>query len=56
MKNVRVNKIGEKLLEIEPTRFFGGIHDCIEALPDIQERENIKFVFRVDNRLYLVLE
>ena len=53
---VKVNRLGPKLLEVEPKGFWGSTSDCIEALPYIQEKENVKSVFVVSPRLYLILE
>lgn len=53
---VKVNRLGPKLLRVEPKDSWGSVYDCLEALPYLQEKENVKSVFVVDSRLYLILE
>jgi len=36
-KNVKVKRLGDKLLELAPSSIWKGTYHCIEALPGIQK-------------------
>lgn len=51
---VKINKLGEYLLEVEPKGLLHGAYQCIEEIPEIQKTQDITSAFIYAERLYLI--